>query len=159
MKKGLHPQMQWVSYVTPSGRLINFMMTKIHSVGKVYHLRAKRQMAASVGQIAKFNRRLNGSLGITSNTVQSRPVIDQLVLHLVSQNSVLKLVHVFDDAIHRFGPQSLGFCVLYSVLWGFVWLEVGKCSFASLVDFLKVIETMGHLFPSVSANALSKTKS
>ncbi|MBA0693269.1 hypothetical protein Goari_010763 [Gossypium aridum] len=57
MKKGLHPQMQWVSYVTPSGRLINFMMTKIHSVGKVYHLRAKRQMAASVGQIAKFNRR------------------------------------------------------------------------------------------------------
>ncbi|MFQ6641936.1 hypothetical protein Gotur_014983 [Gossypium turneri] len=91
MKKGLHPQMQWVSYVTPSGRLINFMMTKIHSVGKVYHLRAKRQMAASVGQIAKFNRRLNGSLGITSNTVQSRPVIDQLVLHLVSWNSVLKV--------------------------------------------------------------------
>ncbi|XVF70737.1 hypothetical protein PTKIN_Ptkin11bG0186700 [Pterospermum kingtungense] len=57
MKKGLHPQMQWISYVTQSGRLINVMITKIHSVGKVYHLRAKRQMAASVGQIAKFNRR------------------------------------------------------------------------------------------------------
>ncbi|KAK8479459.1 hypothetical protein V6N13_134087 [Hibiscus sabdariffa] len=57
MKKGLHPQMQWMSYVTPSGRLINFMMTKIHSVGKVYHLRAKRQIAATEGQIAKFNRR------------------------------------------------------------------------------------------------------
>ncbi|XVF77378.1 hypothetical protein PTKIN_Ptkin14bG0038200 [Pterospermum kingtungense] len=57
MKKGLHPQMQWISYVTQSGRLINVMMTKIHNEGKVYHLRAKRQMAASVGQIAKFNRR------------------------------------------------------------------------------------------------------
>ncbi|XP_039032428.1 uncharacterized protein LOC120167501 [Hibiscus syriacus] len=57
MRKGLHPQMQWISYVTPSGRLINFMMTKIHSVGKVYHLRAKRQLAATEGQIAKFNRR------------------------------------------------------------------------------------------------------
>ncbi|KAK6229760.1 hypothetical protein SCA6_018711, partial [Theobroma cacao] len=57
MKKGLHPQMQWISYVTQSGRLINVMMTKIHSVDKVYHLRAKRQMAASLGQIAKFNRR------------------------------------------------------------------------------------------------------
>ncbi|XP_059666436.1 uncharacterized protein LOC132312188 [Cornus florida] len=57
MKKGVHPQMQWISYVTQSGRLINVMMTKIHSVGKVYHLRARRQMAQSVGQIAKFNRR------------------------------------------------------------------------------------------------------
>lgn len=57
MKKGIHPQMQWVSYVTQSGRLINIMMTKIHDVGKVYHLRAKRQMAQNVGQIAKFNRR------------------------------------------------------------------------------------------------------
>ncbi|XP_078182246.1 ribosomal protein L31 [Carex rostrata] len=57
MKKGIHPQMQWVSYVTQSGRLINIMMTKIHDVGKIYHLRAKRQMAQNVGQIAKFNRR------------------------------------------------------------------------------------------------------
>ncbi|CAN6485459.1 unnamed protein product [Victoria cruziana] len=57
MKKGLHPQLQWISYVTPSGRLIQAMMTRIHHVGKVYHFRAKRQMAQTVGQIAKFNRR------------------------------------------------------------------------------------------------------
>ncbi|RVW48750.1 hypothetical protein VitviT2T_007741 [Vitis vinifera] len=57
MKKGLHPQMQWISYVTQSGRLMHVMMTRIHSVGKVYHLRARRQMAQSVGQIAKFKRR------------------------------------------------------------------------------------------------------
>ncbi|XP_078438479.1 ribosomal protein L31 isoform X1 [Wolffia australiana] len=57
MRKGLHPQMQWISYVTPSGRLINVMMTKIHQVGKVYHFRARRQMAQSLGQIAKFKRR------------------------------------------------------------------------------------------------------
>lgn len=57
MKKGIHPQMQWISYVTQSGRLINIMMSKIHSTGKVYHLRAKRQMAQSSGQVAKFNRR------------------------------------------------------------------------------------------------------
>lgn len=57
MKKGLHPQMQWISYVTQSGRLVQVMMTKIHPVGKVYHFRAKRQMAASLGQIAKFKRR------------------------------------------------------------------------------------------------------
>ncbi|XP_011071529.1 uncharacterized protein LOC105156954 [Sesamum indicum] len=53
MKKGIHPQMQWISYVTQSGRLMNVMMTKIHQVGKVYHFRAKRQMAESIGQIAK----------------------------------------------------------------------------------------------------------
>ncbi|KAF5175494.1 Ribosomal protein l31 [Thalictrum thalictroides] len=40
MRKGLHPQRQWMSYVTQSGRLINIMMTKIHHVGKVYHFRA-----------------------------------------------------------------------------------------------------------------------
>ncbi|KAK4751592.1 hypothetical protein SAY87_005074 [Trapa incisa] len=57
MKKGVHPQMQWISYVTQSGRLINVMMTKIHDVGKVYHFRAKRQMAQRVGQVAKFKRR------------------------------------------------------------------------------------------------------
>ncbi|CAK9326579.1 unnamed protein product [Citrullus colocynthis] len=57
MKKGLHPQMQWISYVTQSGRLMHVMMTKIHNVGKVYHFRARRQMAESVGQIARFRRR------------------------------------------------------------------------------------------------------
>ncbi|GER43919.1 ribosomal protein L31, partial [Striga asiatica] len=57
MKKGIHPQLQWISYVTQSGRLMNVTMTKIHQVGKVYHFRAKRQMAQSIGQIAKFKRR------------------------------------------------------------------------------------------------------
>ncbi|XP_068661333.1 uncharacterized protein [Aristolochia californica] len=57
MRKGIHPQMQWISYVTQSGRLIQVMMTRIHHTGKVYHFRARRQMAQSVGQIAKFNRR------------------------------------------------------------------------------------------------------
>ncbi|KAL6851898.1 hypothetical protein ACP4OV_020083 [Aristida adscensionis] len=57
MRKGLHPQMQWISYVTQSGRLMNIMMTKIGHTGKVYHMRAKRQMAQSLGQIAKFRRR------------------------------------------------------------------------------------------------------
>ncbi|ESR65684.1 hypothetical protein CICLE_v10009664mg [Citrus x clementina] len=57
MKKGLHPQMQWISYVTQSGRLMHIMMTKIHNVGKVYHFRARRQMAQSIGQVAKFRRR------------------------------------------------------------------------------------------------------
>ena len=57
MKKGVHPQLQWISYVTQSGRLMNMMMTKIHHVGKVYHIKARRQMAQSIGQIAKFKRR------------------------------------------------------------------------------------------------------
>ncbi|XP_047336303.1 uncharacterized protein LOC124939890 [Impatiens glandulifera] len=57
MKKGVHPQMQWISYVTQSGRLMNIMMTKIHQTGKVYHIKAKRQMAQKIGQIAKFNLR------------------------------------------------------------------------------------------------------
>ncbi|KAK1389831.1 hypothetical protein POM88_018009 [Heracleum sosnowskyi] len=47
MKKGIHPQMQWISYVTQTGRLIPVMKTKIHQVGKVYHIRARRQMAES----------------------------------------------------------------------------------------------------------------
>ena len=33
------------------------MMTKVNHTGKVYHMRAKRQMAQSLGQIAKFKRR------------------------------------------------------------------------------------------------------
>lgn len=57
MKKGTHPQMQWIAYVTQSGRLMHVMMTKIHQTGQVYHIRARRQMAQSIGQIAKFKRR------------------------------------------------------------------------------------------------------
>lgn len=60
MKKGTHPQLQWISYVTQDGRLIPVTMTKIHEVGKVYHIRAKRQMAGSLGQIAKFRRKYGG---------------------------------------------------------------------------------------------------
>ncbi|KAK1347102.1 hypothetical protein POM88_055086 [Heracleum sosnowskyi] len=58
MKKGIHPQMQWISYVTQTGRLIPVMKTKIHQVGKVYHIRARRQMAESgsdcQGNISQF---------------------------------------------------------------------------------------------------------
>jgi len=36
---------------------MNIMMTKIGHTGKVYHMRAKSQMAQSLGQIAKFRRR------------------------------------------------------------------------------------------------------
>uniref|UniRef100_A0A0E0RH89 Ribosomal protein L31 n=1 Tax=Oryza rufipogon TaxID=4529 RepID=A0A0E0RH89_ORYRU len=54
MRKGLHPQMQYISY---SGRLMNIMMTKISHTGKVHHMRAKHRMAQSLGQIAKFKRR------------------------------------------------------------------------------------------------------
>ncbi|KAF6134264.1 hypothetical protein GIB67_010063 [Kingdonia uniflora] len=68
MKKGIHPQMHWISYVTQSGRLINVMMTKVHHVGKVYHFRARRQMAKSLGQIAKFNRRY----GITNEADEAK---------------------------------------------------------------------------------------
>lgn len=57
MKKGMHPQLQYISYVTQSGRLMHVLMTKLHHVGKVYHFRARRQMAQSLGQIAKFKRR------------------------------------------------------------------------------------------------------
>ncbi|KAL6140901.1 hypothetical protein ACLB2K_059193 [Fragaria x ananassa] len=63
MKKGLHPQMQWVSYVTQSGRLMHVMMTKIHHVGKVYHLKAKRQMAENLGQFKSSLLGLNGGMG------------------------------------------------------------------------------------------------
>ncbi|XP_071907571.1 uncharacterized protein [Coffea arabica] len=57
MKKGIHPQRQWISYVTQSGRLINVMMTKIHQVGKVYHIRGRQERTEGIGQIAKFKRR------------------------------------------------------------------------------------------------------
>ncbi|KAM0863729.1 hypothetical protein ACQ4PT_000197 [Festuca glaucescens] len=68
MRKGLHPQMQWISYVTQSGRLINVMMTKVNHTGKVYHMRAKRQMAQSLGQIAKFKRRYEQEAAEESNS-------------------------------------------------------------------------------------------
>ncbi|KAB2606018.1 hypothetical protein D8674_005735 [Pyrus ussuriensis x Pyrus communis] len=57
MKKGMHPQMQWISYVTQSGRLMQVMMPKIHHAGKVYHLKAKRQMAEHMSQMTKFRQR------------------------------------------------------------------------------------------------------
>ncbi|KAK9084777.1 hypothetical protein Sjap_025188 [Stephania japonica] len=71
MKKGAHPQLQWISYVTRSGRLMQVMMTKIHNVGKVYHFREKRQMA-KIDQIEKFKRRYGlqdeeGNEGKTDN--------------------------------------------------------------------------------------------
>lgn len=79
MKKGVHPQKQWISYVTQSGRLLHVMMTKIHPVGKVYHFRAKRQMAESLGQIAKFKRRFglenpeaSASASTSANAVEKK---------------------------------------------------------------------------------------
>ena len=57
MRKGIHPQMQWVSVVTQDGRLMIVMMAKLHHLGQVYHLKAKRQMVESVGRIAKFRQR------------------------------------------------------------------------------------------------------
>ncbi|GFP94524.1 hypothetical protein PHJA_001596800 [Phtheirospermum japonicum] len=57
MKKGMHPLLQWISHVTQCGHLMNLMITKVHPVGKVYHFRANRQMAQSLGQIAKFKLR------------------------------------------------------------------------------------------------------
>jgi ribosomal protein L31 len=46
-----------MDFVCEGGRLINIMMTKVNHTGKVYHMRAKRQMAQSLGQVAKFKRR------------------------------------------------------------------------------------------------------
>ncbi|THU62586.1 hypothetical protein C4D60_Mb01t06670 [Musa balbisiana] len=40
-----------------TGRLINVMMTRLHRVGRVYQLRARRQMAPTLSQVAKFNLR------------------------------------------------------------------------------------------------------
>ncbi|EXB63279.1 hypothetical protein L484_012469 [Morus notabilis] len=57
MKKGIHPQMQWVSVVTEDGRLMHLMVAKIHHAGQVFHMKAKRQMAQSIGRIAKFRQR------------------------------------------------------------------------------------------------------
>ncbi|URE38417.1 Ribosomal protein L31 [Musa troglodytarum] len=48
MKKGLHPQLEWISYVTQSGRLMHVIDEQITSCGRVYHMRATRQMAQSL---------------------------------------------------------------------------------------------------------------
>ncbi|XP_044389483.1 uncharacterized protein [Triticum aestivum] len=89
MRKGLHPQMQWISYVTQSGRLINIMMTKVNHTGKVYHMRAKRQMAQSLGQIAKFKRRYEQEAPEENQ--------DKLCTTWASENSVQQLWLLQDD--------------------------------------------------------------
>lgn len=53
--------MQWISYVSQNGQLMTVPMAKINEVGKVYHLRAKRQLAQSLGAIAKFRRKYGGA--------------------------------------------------------------------------------------------------
>jgi len=65
-EEGVTSYMQWISYVTQSRRLMNIMMTKIGHTVKVYHMRAKSQMAQSLGQIAKFRRRYE--LGAEQNS-------------------------------------------------------------------------------------------
>ncbi|KAI3968974.1 hypothetical protein MKX01_001451 [Papaver californicum] len=62
MRKGIPPQLQWISYVTQSRRLIYLMMRKIHNTGKVYHSRSRRQRAQNEGLIAKYNRRFGQQL-------------------------------------------------------------------------------------------------
>lgn len=90
MKKGLHPQMQWISYVTQSGRLMHVMMTKIHHVGKVYHFRAKRQMAESVGQIAKFKRRYEKGIAENVENAEKWGSSSISAVHLNHYGFVLK---------------------------------------------------------------------
>lgn len=60
MRKGLHPAQQWISIVMPSGRLLRLLATKVTKTPKVYNMKARRQMAEAVGQIAKFKRRYGG---------------------------------------------------------------------------------------------------
>ncbi|GLJ49368.1 hypothetical protein SUGI_1044390 [Cryptomeria japonica] len=62
MKKGIHPAKQWITMVMPSGRILRMLATKFTSTPKVYHLKSRRQISETIGQIAKFRRRYGGGV-------------------------------------------------------------------------------------------------
>ncbi|BBN10494.1 hypothetical protein Mapa_012789 [Marchantia paleacea] len=57
MKKGLHPALQWISIITPHGRLVRVLSAKAFKLDRPYFVRDPGKESETVGQLAKFRRR------------------------------------------------------------------------------------------------------
>ncbi|GJP44236.1 hypothetical protein CLOM_g3617 [Closterium sp. NIES-68] len=59
MKKGIHPALQWLSLVTPQGRLVRVLSAQVFKSDRPFYIRDPGKKAETEGQIAKFNKRYN----------------------------------------------------------------------------------------------------
>jgi hypothetical protein len=59
MKKGGHPALQWISIITPHGRLVRVLAGKAFKLDKPYFVRDPGKESETVGQVAKFRRRFD----------------------------------------------------------------------------------------------------
>ncbi|CAI5957961.1 unnamed protein product [Closterium sp. NIES-65] len=57
MKKGIHPALQWLSLVTPQGRLVRVLSAQVFKSDRPFYIRDPGKKAETEGQIAKFNKR------------------------------------------------------------------------------------------------------
>lgn len=59
MKKGAHPALQWISIVSPHGRLIRVLAGKAFKLDRPTYVRDPGKQSEAVGQLAKFKRRFD----------------------------------------------------------------------------------------------------
>ncbi|CAM6088985.1 unnamed protein product [Calypogeia fissa] len=59
MKKGVHPALQWLSIITPHGRLVRVLAGKAFKLDRPYFVRDPGKESETVGQVAKFRRRFD----------------------------------------------------------------------------------------------------
>ena len=57
MKKGLHPALQWISLITPQGRLVRVLSAKVFKSDKPFYIRDPGKKAEAEGPLAKFKKK------------------------------------------------------------------------------------------------------
>ncbi|CAM6012350.1 hypothetical protein CY35_17G102800 [Sphagnum magellanicum] len=59
MKKGAHPALQFITIVSPHGRLIRVLAGKAFKLDRPFYVRDPGKQSETVGQLAKFKRRFD----------------------------------------------------------------------------------------------------
>ncbi|KAJ7530806.1 hypothetical protein O6H91_14G020000 [Diphasiastrum complanatum] len=57
MKKGVHPALQWMTLVSPHGRLVRVLTAKVFQSDQPHFVTDPGKQSEFVGQLAKFRRR------------------------------------------------------------------------------------------------------
>lgn len=66
MRRGLHPVMQWVTLVTPQGRVVKVLSGKVFKADRPFVVRDPGKQSEEDGQLAKFSKRFEKHKGPTA---------------------------------------------------------------------------------------------
>lgn len=60
MRRGLHPVLQWITVITPQGRVVKALSGKVFKSDRPFVVRDPGKQSEVEGQLAKFKKRFEG---------------------------------------------------------------------------------------------------